>query len=66
MKPKPAWPFWLMWLAAYTALDLVLAFVLHGSIGLGQVREAVEGALFGATVTWLFALYRWHKADSGL
>jgi len=66
IKNKPSWGLWLIWLIAYTALDMVLAWLLHGVTTWSQLPEAVEGAIFGATVTWLFALYKWHKADSGL
>jgi hypothetical protein len=45
---------------------MVIAYFLHGHLAWSQLPGAVEGALFGATVTWLFALYKWHKADAGL
>ncbi len=66
MKPKPSWPFWLIWFTFYTALDLIIATVIHSGFAWTDVQPAVEGALFAATVTWLLALYKWHKADSGL
>ena len=66
MKPKPGWPLFFIWFAFYTALDLVLSSVIHNGFARDQVRGDVEGALAGAAVTWLFALYRWHKADAGL
>jgi hypothetical protein len=66
MKSKPSWGLWTIWLVAYTALDMVLEFVLHDHVAWDQVPGAVEGAVFGATVTWLFALWRWHKADCGI
>jgi hypothetical protein len=66
MKDKPSWGLWLIWVVFYTALDMVLARLWHGAFAWDQVQGAVEGALAGATITWLFALYRWHKADCGL
>jgi hypothetical protein len=66
MKTKPSWTFWSLWAVFYTALDLIIAAVWHGGFAWNQVRDAVEGAIFAATVTWLFALYKWHKADCGL
>ena len=66
MKSKPRWPLFLTWLVLYTALDYLLSYVLHGAFLRSDLRDNFEGALFGATVTWLFALYRWHKADAGL
>jgi hypothetical protein len=66
MKDKPSWAFWLLWVVFYTLLDMIIARVWDGGFAWNQVRGAVEGALFGATVTWLFALYKWHKADCGL
>jgi prepilin signal peptidase PulO-like enzyme (type II secretory pathway) len=65
MKSKPSWALWFIWLFAYTALDMMFAALLHGGAKWDQVPGALEGALFGATVTWLFALYRWYKADNG-
>jgi hypothetical protein len=66
MKNKPSWALWTIWLVAYTAMDMALEYVLHSQLAWNQVPGAVEGAVFGATVTWLFALWRWHKADCGL
>lgn len=66
LRNKPSWGFWLIWSVAYTALDMVFAWLMHGFVAWQQVPGAVEGALFAATVTWLFALYKWHKADAGI
>jgi prepilin signal peptidase PulO-like enzyme (type II secretory pathway) len=66
MKSKPSWPLFIAWSVFYTVLDMILEYVIHGFVAWSQVPEAVEGALFGAAVTWLFALYRWHKSDAGL
>jgi hypothetical protein len=66
MKSKPSWPLWHIWLGAYSALDMVIAYLMDGRVAWSQVPGAVEGAVFGATVTWLFALWRWHKADCGI
>jgi hypothetical protein len=66
MKSKPSWGLWLIWVFFYSALDMVLAALWYGSFAWSQVRGAVEGALFAGAVTWLFALYKWHKADCGL
>jgi hypothetical protein len=66
MKSKPSWGLWLTWVIGYSGLDMVLAALWHGGFAWDQVRGAVEGALFAGTVTWLFALYKWHKADCGL
>jgi hypothetical protein len=65
MKSKPSWTLWSIWLIAYTALDLILAFILHGGFHWSDVPDAVEGAVFAATLTWLFALLKWYKADNG-
>ena len=66
MKNKPSWGFWLAWLLFYIALDLLFERVLHGAFAWAQLPGAFEDSLFGATATWLFALWKWHKADSGL
>jgi hypothetical protein len=66
MKNKPSWAFWLLWVVFYTIIDMIIARVWDGVFAWNQVQGAVEGALFGATVTWLFALYKWHKADCGI
>ena len=66
MKDKPSWGLWLIWVVFYSALDMVLARLWNGAFAWDQVKGAVEGALAGGTITWLFALYRWHKADCGL
>jgi hypothetical protein len=66
MKSKPSWAFFLAWLAGYTVLDLVVLYVWHGTLTWSDVPASLRDAVFGAFVTWLFALYKWHKADSGL
>jgi len=66
MKNKPSWGFWLAALLAYTILDMILAILLHGGPKWSQLPGALQGAAAAATVTWAFALWRWHKADAGL
>jgi len=66
LKSKPGWGLWWVWAAGYTVLDMLLEVLVHGHMAWDQVPSAVEGALFGATVTWLFALWRWYKAEDGL
>ena len=66
MKSKPSWPLFLTWLVIYTALGSLFTYILHGAFLRSDLRDNLESSLFGATATWLFALYRWHKADSGL
>ena len=66
MKNKPSWGLWLTLLAAYTALDMVFEALLHSGVAWSQLPGAVEDSIIGATATWLFALWKWHKADCGL
>ncbi len=66
MKSKPSWPLFLTLTILYTFLDYLLSYLLHGAFLRSDLRDNLEGALFGAAVTWLFALYRWHKSDAGL
>ena len=63
MRSKPSGGLWLIWLTAYSVLDMVLAALLHGSATWGQLPGAIEGALFAATLTWVWALRRWYEAD---
>jgi hypothetical protein len=65
MHSKPSWPLFLIWLIAYTILDILIEATLHGHIAWGQLPGAIEGAILGATLTWLFAYRRWLKSDSG-
>jgi hypothetical protein len=64
MKPQPGWPFWITWFVVYSIVDLALARVMHGAFLRSDVNDALEGALAAATMTWLLALYKWHKADN--
>jgi hypothetical protein len=66
MKAKPSWGLWLTLLLGYSILDMIVVALLHGGVAWNQLRGAVEGALFAASVTWLLALYKWHKSDAGL
>jgi hypothetical protein len=63
MKNKPSWRFFLTWFIVYSILDMVLEALLHSKFAWNQVPRAIEGALFGATLTWFFALFRWYKAQ---
>lgn len=63
MKNKPSWIFFLTWLIVYTLLDMVLEAFLHSKFAWSQVPGAIEGAVFGAALTWFFALFRWYKAQ---
>jgi hypothetical protein len=63
MKDKPSWRFFLTWLAVYTILDILLEALLHGHPAWNQLPGAIEGAIFGATLTWFFGLFRWYKAQ---
>ncbi len=63
MKSKPTWRFFLTWLIAYTVLDLLLEYILHGHLAWPQLLSAIEGAILGATLTWFFALFYWYKSQ---
>ncbi len=63
MKRKPSWRFFLNWLAACTVVDILVEAFLHGHFAWGQLPSAIEGAVFGATLTWFFALLFWYKAQ---
>ncbi len=63
MKNKPSWGFFLVWLIAYSILDMIVEAVLHGKAAWNQAPGAIEGAFLGATLTWFFALFRWYKAQ---
>jgi hypothetical protein len=43
---------------------MLIARLWRSVFAWNQLRGAVEGAIFAATMTWLLALYKWHKADS--
>ena len=64
MKTKPGWPSWFGWLIAYIILDLLFEFALRGNLTWAQLPESIAGAIFAATITWLFALRKWSKSDS--
>ena len=64
MRSKPSWPFFLIWLVAYTVLDILIEALFHGHLAWAQLPGAVEGAFLGAIFTWLFAYRRWLKSDS--
>ena len=66
MKTKPAWGLWLTWFLVYTALDLLLSWAWHHHLGWTQLPGAGWDAFLGASLTWLFAAYRWYKAEAGL
>jgi hypothetical protein len=63
VKSKPSWKFFLSWLIAYTVVDIVIEALLHGHFAWSQLPAAIEGAIFGAALTWFFALFRWYKAQ---
>lgn len=63
MKSKPSWPFFLLWLIAYTLLDILLEALLHGHPAWSQLPGAIEGAILGAALTWFFALFFWYKTQ---
>jgi hypothetical protein len=65
MKAKPSWPLWLVCLAFYSLLDEALTALLHGAFKWSQLPGAIEGAIVGATLTWLWALRRWYKSEDG-
>ena len=62
-KTKPSWGFFFTWLSVYTVLDILLEAFLHGHLAWNQLPGAIEGAILGAILTWLFALFRWYKAQ---
>jgi hypothetical protein len=64
MKTKPGLRLWLLWFAAYTAIDIIVDYFIHGSLQPSQLPADIEGAAFAALLTWLFALRRWSKSDS--
>jgi hypothetical protein len=41
LKDKPSWGFWLLWLVAYTALDMVFAWLMHGFVAQGRRRPVI-------------------------
>jgi hypothetical protein len=59
VRSKPSWTLFVLWLVAYTLLDLLLTALLHTGLAWNQVPGALGGAAFGAAVTWLFAYRRW-------
>ena len=63
MKNKPTGRFFLTWLIAYTLLDLLLEYILHGHLAWPQLLSALEGAILGAALTWFFALFYWYKSQ---
>jgi len=64
MKTKPGWSLWIAWLIAYIVLDLLFEFAFRGHLTWSQLPESISGAIFTATVTWLFALRKWSNSDS--
>jgi hypothetical protein len=66
MKEKPGWPRWIAWFVIYTVVDFGIARLWHGAFLRSDVNDALEGAMAAATMSWLIALYKWHKADSAL
>jgi hypothetical protein len=53
-----------MWTMIYTAMDLVFQKFYYGALNWRHGWSALEESAFAAGATWLFALLRWHKADS--
>ena len=64
MNHKPGWPLFLAWLLAYFILDLLFDYVFRGGFAWSRLPESIAGAIFAATITWLFALRKWSKSDS--
>ena len=65
LRARPGWLLWGLWFAAYFLLDVAFMLVVHHAFTWGDVPGALKDAGIGATVTWLIALYRWFKVDSG-
>lgn len=64
MKTKPGWPLWIAWLIAYLILDLLFEFAFRGHLTWSELPESISGAIFAATITWLFAYRKWSNSDS--
>ncbi len=64
MTHKPGWSLFLAWLIAYAILDLLFDYAFRGGLTWSQLPESLSGAVFAATITWLFALRKWSKSDS--
>ena len=64
MTTKPGWLVFIAWFVAYTILDLIFDYAFRGGLTWSQLLESIAGAVFAATLTWLFALRKWSKSDS--